>query len=185
MKIFDSSWIAATKCNIKFFPLVPFFFVPFISFTMSSDDCESIDLASIRPIHSRHISSDETIHEFNLQNEPKRRPSKGGILSNLLKLKSVEMKRQVRPTYQLKSIASSRALLQSVGASPQSARTTLYFEDLHKAEMGIVDDATVAAHRMEVAAEIADILQRQDVIIKLGKSLVRSGAPSHRIVNLF
>jgi hypothetical protein len=159
--------------------------------SVSSSDSDSVDLASIRPIHSRHISSDETIHEFNLQQpEPKRRRSKGGILSNLLKLKSVEMKsaemkRQVaRPTYQLKSIASSRAFLQSVGASPQSARTTLYFEDLHKAELGIIDDATVAAHRMEVAAEIADILQRQDLIIKLGKSLVRSGAPSHRIVNI-
>lgn len=151
---------------------------------MSSNDSNSIDLASIRPIHSRHHSSDETINEFNLQ---ERRPSKGGILSNLLKLKSVEMKRQQqdRPTYQLKSIASSRALLQSLGASPHSARTTLYFEDLHKAELGIIDDATIAAHRMEVAAEIADIIQRQDLIIKLGKCLVRSGAPSHRIVNIY
>ncbi|KAF1796448.1 hypothetical protein FB192DRAFT_1292447 [Mucor lusitanicus] len=57
----------------------------------------------------------------------------------------------------------------------------MYFEDLHKAELGITDDASVAAHRMAIASEIADILQRQDLIIKLGKSLVRTGAPSHRI----
>ncbi|CAO3623061.1 unnamed protein product [Cunninghamella echinulata] len=37
------------------------------------------------------------------------------------------------------------------------------------------------ALRMEVAANIASILERQDFIIKLGKMLVRTGAPSHRI----
>ncbi|KAI9476382.1 MAG: hypothetical protein EXX96DRAFT_487148 [Benjaminiella poitrasii] len=49
------------------------------------------------------------------------------------------------------------------------------------AELGIANDASVAAHRMAIAAEIADILKRQDLIIKMGKSLVRTGAPSHRI----
>lgn len=133
----------------------------------------------------------------------KRRASKAGILSNLLKLKNFEEKMKKhqqlknshsasnlrnssnsvpRPTYQLRSIASSRALLQTVGASPQSARNSMYFDDLIRAEQGIVDDVAVAAHRMEIASEIADILQRQDLIIKLGKSLVRTGAPSHRIV---
>lgn len=147
----------------------------------------------------------------NVTRQTHRRPSKGGILSNLLKLKGFEdklkrsqqLKSQLkgsqstsnlrnppppaatpsRPTYQLRSIASSRALLQTVGASPQSARSSMYFDDLHRAELGIVDDAAVAAQRMAIASEIAEILQRQDLIIKLGKSLVRTGAPSHRIVS--
>ncbi|KAI8048211.1 hypothetical protein BDF21DRAFT_392905 [Thamnidium elegans] len=57
----------------------------------------------------------------------------------------------------------------------------MYFEDLHKAELGLAYDADVAAQRMVIAAEIADILQRQDLIMKIGKCLVRTGAPSHRI----
>ncbi|KAL0078778.1 hypothetical protein F4703DRAFT_1741677 [Phycomyces blakesleeanus] len=50
---------------------------------------------------------------------------------------------------------------------------------LDRAEMGT--DAEIAAQRMRITAEIADILERQDFIIKLGKSLIRAGAPSHRI----
>ncbi|KAI8069469.1 hypothetical protein BC940DRAFT_236995 [Gongronella butleri] len=34
---------------------------------------------------------------------------------------------------------------------------------------------------MKITAEIADVLERQELIIKLGKALVRTGAPSHRI----
>ncbi|KAI8391737.1 uncharacterized protein BYT42DRAFT_592090 [Radiomyces spectabilis] len=47
--------------------------------------------------------------------------------------------------------------------------------------MGMMDEATQVAQRMQITAEIADILERQDFIVKLGKSLVRTGAPSHRI----
>ncbi|ORX45277.1 DUF1212-domain-containing protein [Hesseltinella vesiculosa] len=39
----------------------------------------------------------------------------------------------------------------------------------------------MAAQRMQITAEIADLLERQDLIIKLGKALVRTGAPSYRI----
>ncbi|KAG1141288.1 hypothetical protein G6F36_015717 [Rhizopus arrhizus] len=49
-----------------------------------------------------------------------------------------------------------------------------------RAELGLAD---VAAHRIAIASEIADILSRQDVVIKLGKALVKTGAPSHRIVS--
>jgi hypothetical protein len=142
--------------------------------------------------------TDQALHLVDTvtRNGNRRRPSKAGILSNLLKLDMFEEKHRrqqsqassqpaahlSRPTYQLKSIASSRAFLQTMGASPQSARSSMYLEDLHKAELGIADDAAVAAHRMAIASEIADILQRQDLIIKMGKSLVRTGAPSHRIV---
>ncbi|CAO3703738.1 unnamed protein product [Rhizopus stolonifer] len=116
----------------------------------------------------------------------RRRPSKGGILSNLLKLDVFENSSSsrpaypVRPTHQLRSITSSKAFVQMMSA-PNSARNSLYMEDIHKAEMGISNDAAVAAHRIAIASEIADILQRQDIVIKLGKSLVKTGAPSHRI----
>lgn len=166
-------------------------------------------------VQRRASHADHALHLVDAvtKTNSRRRPSKGGILSNLLKLDLFEEKNRrrqqgsssaaahipqhptassvslnqlkpypVRPTHQLRSIASSRALLQTVGASPQSARSSIYFEDLHKAELGITDDASVAAHRMAIASEIADILQRQDLIMKLGKSLVRTGAPSHRIV---
>jgi hypothetical protein len=150
-------------------------------------------------VHQRRVShTDQALHLVDTvtRNNNRRRPSKAGILSNLLKLEMFEEKnrrqqqgsssssRPQRPTHQLKSIASSRALLQTIGASPQSARNSMYFEDLHKAELGIASDASVAANRMAIASEIADILQRQDLIIKMGKSLVRTGAPSHRIVSL-
>jgi hypothetical protein len=89
-----------------------------------------------------------------------------------------------RPLQQLRSIASSRALLQSLGRSTQSARNSGYFDDndLDKAELGGYDLDSVA-ERMKITAEIADILERQDFIIKLGKNLVRTGAPTHRIVS--
>jgi hypothetical protein len=150
-------------------------------------------------VQQRRVShTDQALHLVDTvtRTNNKRRPSKAGILSNLLKLEIFEEKNRrqqqgssrshpPRPTHQLRSIASSRALLQTIGASPQSARSSMYFEDLHKAELGITDDASVAANRMAIAAEIADILQRQDLIIKMGKSLVRTGAPSHRIVKYF
>ncbi|KAI8343429.1 hypothetical protein BC941DRAFT_411364 [Chlamydoabsidia padenii] len=85
-----------------------------------------------------------------------------------------------RPLQQLRSIASSRALLQSLGRSTQSARNSGYFDDMDKAELGDYDLNSVA-QRMKITAEIADILERQDFIIKLGKNLVRTGAPTHRI----
>jgi hypothetical protein len=133
--------------------------------------------------------------------DARRRPSRAGILSNLLKLDTFENHRQnkarpprtnnntqstppTRPTYQLKSLASSRALLRNFGGT-QSARSSLYLDDLQRAELGINKDVEVAAHRMAIASEIADILQRQDIIVKIGKMLVRTGAPSHRIVSFF
>lgn len=169
-----------------------------IQITADSSDDES----SPQPIRRTISHTDQALHLVDTvtRNNNRRRPSKAGILSNLLKLDMFEEKHRrsqlktptsvrsvsvpPRPTYQLKSIASSRALLQTMGASPQSARSSMYFEDLHKAELGIADDAAVAAHRMAIASEIADILQRQDLIIKMGKCLVRSGAPSHRIVRM-
>ncbi|CAO3673169.1 unnamed protein product [Rhizopus microsporus] len=115
----------------------------------------------------------------------RRRPSRTGVLSNLLKLdvfdnKIASSSRPTRPTQQLQTIASSRAFLHMLSTS-NSARSSMYLEDLQRAELGIPNDAAIAAHRMAIASEIADILQRQDIIIKLGKSLVRTGAPSHRI----
>ena len=166
---------------------------------------ERIDMVGNLPTENtteqrRESHTDRAFHLVDTvtRNKSRRKPSKAGILSNLLKLDTFDEKRRqqettthgaasaprIRPSYQLKSIASSRALLQSAGVSPKSARNSLYYDDLQKQELGIVDDATVAAHRMAIASEIADILQRQDLLIKMGKSLVRSGAPSHRIVSL-
>lgn len=162
----------------------------------SSDTTAASSLEQPPNVQQRRIShTDQALYLVDTVtgSNNRRRPSKAGILSNLLKLEFFEQKtrpsqqgpsraRPSRPTYQLKSIASSRALLQTVGASPQSAHSSMYFEDLHKAELGITEDTSVAANRIAIAAEIADILQRQDLIIKMGKSLVKTGAPSHRIV---
>ncbi|KAI7903257.1 uncharacterized protein BX663DRAFT_45872 [Cokeromyces recurvatus] len=170
--------------------------------TSASDSMRDETKEKEGSISRRSSHTDQALHlvDAMTRQKMKRRPSKAGVLSNLLKLNLFEEKNRrqhgssssyysrhqhppPRPTYQLRSIASSRALLQTMGASPQSARSSLYFEDLHKAELGIVEDAAVAAHRITIAAEIADILKRQDLIIKMGKSLVRTGAPSHRIVS--
>lgn len=161
----------------------------------SEKTIEASEDAHRRPSHTEtafHLVDTVT------RNRNRRKPSRAGILSNLLKLDLFEQNRPSsassrhppKPTTpptrpNLKSIASSRALLQSVGASPQTARNSMYFEDLHKAELGLAYDADVAAQRMVIAAEIADILQRQDLIMKIGKCLVRTGAPSHRIVSFF
>lgn len=158
-------------------------------------------LGDSQPRRTSHTEQALHLVDTVTRNNNRRRPSRGGILSNLLKLDLFEEKQRrhkggkspqqgtktptkqpVRP--QLKSIASSRALLQTIGASPSSARNSMYFEDLHKAEMGMAHDVDVAAHRLAIASEIADILQRQDLIIKMGKCLVRTGAPSHRIVSV-
>ncbi|CEP16074.1 hypothetical protein [Parasitella parasitica] len=193
-----------------------------VDIAVNSSASSSSAASHSNTIQRRKSHADHAIHLVDAvtKHNNRRRPSRGGILSNLLKLdlfeeksrrqrqqgsssaaaahlpqllhpkagstSSISLQQQQkpqlsRPTYQLRSIASSRALLQTVGATPQSARSSMYFEDLHKAELGITDDASVAAHRMAIASEIADILQRQDLIIKLGKSLVRTGAPSHRI----
>ncbi|RCH79088.1 hypothetical protein CU098_000480, partial [Rhizopus stolonifer] len=187
---------------------------------------------AIHPVFSRHLSDQETavndegkiedldtgaalqgpshtdqaLHLVDAvtRENVRRRPSKAGILSNLLKLDIFEEKshprqqqqqqqasssRPTQPIHQLRSIVSSRALLQSMTASSSfqsSTRNSVYNEEntVHSmAELGMLknDAPAVAAHRMAIASEIADILHRQEVIIKMGKCLVRTGAPSHRI----
>ncbi|OBZ90969.1 hypothetical protein A0J61_00983 [Choanephora cucurbitarum] len=187
-----------------------------------------IDLSAIHPVFSRHqedletekheivsnpieMSSNETEgpshtdQAFHLVNSVtrenvRRRPSKAGILSNLLKLDVFEDHlrhpqtrqggRPSRSLHQLHSIASNRAFLQSKPVSPNdpsSGQNSVYQDEttVHSmAELGMLNDKDVpaiAAHRMAIASEIADILHRQEVIIKMGKCLVRTGAPSHRI----
>lgn len=169
------------------------------------------DPSSSSPPPLRRTShTDQALHLVDTvtRTRERRRPSRGGILSNLLKLDLFEEKQRrqkiqgtkspqgtktppPQPTKPqrppLKSITSSRALLQTINASPATAaRNSMYFEDLHKAELGRANhenDVEMAAHRLAIASEIADILQRQDLIIKMGKCLVRTGAPSHRIVS--
>ncbi|CAO3645491.1 unnamed protein product [Cunninghamella blakesleeana] len=112
-----------------------------------------------------------------------------GILANLLKLETVENKSSTtsssshffnhRPP--LTSIPSSRTILHHFGnhkSKSQSARASGYFDDMENVESGVINQVAL---RMEVAADIATILERQDFIMELGKSLVRTGAPSHRI----
>jgi hypothetical protein len=50
------------------------------------------------------------------------------------------------------------------------------------AEQGSANYVHQLQERMQITADIADILQRQEFIINLGKGLIRTGAPSHRIV---
>ncbi|KAG2231016.1 hypothetical protein INT48_006347 [Thamnidium elegans] len=142
---------------------------------------KTIEASDREDVYRRPSHTETAFHLVDTvtRNRNRRKPSRAGILSNLLKLDLFEQNRSssrhptksitpplpTRPN--LKSIASSRALLQSVGASPQTARNSMYFEDLHKAELGLAYDADVAAQRMVIAAEIADILQRQDLIMKI------------------
>lgn len=127
---------------------------------------------SLDPVVSDDLQRTHTDHALQLVEEvtgtdQRRRPSKAGVLSNLLKLDVFDSsdRRPVRPT-PLRSLTSSQTLLQRMAPSVQ---------DIEKADH--------AAHRMAIASEIADILSRQDFILHLGKALVRTGALSHRIVS--
>ncbi|KAG1217772.1 hypothetical protein G6F35_008868 [Rhizopus arrhizus] len=122
---------------------------------------------SLDPVVSDDLQRTHTDHALQLVEEvtgtdQRRRPSKAGVLSNLLKLDVFDSsdRRPVRPT-PLRSLTSSQTLLQRMAPSVQ---------DIEKAD-----------HRMAIASEIADILSRQDFILHLGKALVRTGALSHRI----
>ncbi|KAI9027551.1 hypothetical protein CLU79DRAFT_739688 [Phycomyces nitens] len=147
-------------------------------------DVENKDLARTVSQMSRAIDIVESI----TQNERRRRPSRGGVLSNLLKLDLFDNRPQAAgpsrpPMPHLRSAATGRAFLHTLASkgSPgweTHARNSV-MDDLDRAEMGT--DAEIAAQRMRITAEIADILERQDFIIKLGKALIRAGAPSHRI----
>jgi hypothetical protein len=124
---------------------------------------------SLDPVVSDDLQRTHTEHALQLVEEvtgtdQRRRPSKAGVLSNLLKLDVFDPsdRRPVRPTL-LRSLTSSQTLLQRMAPSVQ---------DIEKADP-----------RMAIASEIADILSRQDFILHLGKALVRTGALSHRIVS--
>ncbi|KAF7731397.1 hypothetical protein EC973_000205 [Apophysomyces ossiformis] len=127
------------------------------------------------------------------RHEQRREPSKAGVLANLLKLDLFDNQPRIdnqrlphhtRPELpRLRSVMSNRALLQSMGTYPPVWTYSPRSEDeFNRAELGAArDDIALAARRLQITAEIADILERQDFVIKLGKMLVRTGAPSHRI----
>jgi hypothetical protein len=134
------------------------------------------------------------------------RPKKGGVLSNLIKLGLADrrikshqqqqqpLKKKKRPTlYKSKSslgsqswsmLGVSHGMWSSTPRQSRSARTSLDLtEDPYTlAEQGSANYVHQLQERMQITADIADILQRQEFIIKLGKGLIRTGAPSHRIV---
>lgn len=194
----DEIKIAALLSNWKtsFFLFFEFSFLFFLLFSPDLMETHSVDAEDQASNRSEEtVKSEESDREMTKEVEggaeshrdhafhlvegvtdQRRRPSKGGVLSNLLKLDVFDNPPN-RPSHQLKSITSSRAFLQMMGA-PSSARNSLMADD--RAELGLAD---VAAHRIAIASEIADILSRQDVVIKLGKALVKTGAPSHRIVS--
>ncbi|KAG0166887.1 hypothetical protein DFQ28_006818 [Apophysomyces sp. BC1034] len=141
-----------------------------------------------RPSHTdRAVDLVRTI----TRDELRRKPSKAGVLSNLLKLDLFDNQRRgsqqpqrARPALpRLRTVMSSRAMLQSLGTYPPVWTYSPRAEDeFNKAERGVAtDDVAMAARRLQITSEIADILERQDFVIKLGKMLVRTGAPSHRI----
>lgn len=136
------------------------------------------------------------------------RPKKGGgVLSNLIRLgiadrrlkatqQQPSKKKKRPPLYKSKSSLASQSWNVFGGASQaiwssstplqtRSARTSLDLsEDPYTlAEQGAANYVHHLQERMQITADIADILQRQEFIIKLGKGLIRAGAPSHRIVS--
>ncbi|CAM0142805.1 unnamed protein product [Umbelopsis sp. WA50703] len=151
----------------------------------------------------------DLVHSFTNGNAQPR-SKKGGVLSHLIKLgladrrmkaaaqtstsqSSHHKKRPKRPTlYKSKSSLGSSTwsfLGASHGMWPsstprqtRSARTSLDLEDPYTlAETGTASFVHHLQERMQITADIADILQRQEFIIRLGKGLIRTGAPSHRI----
>ncbi|KAG0045925.1 hypothetical protein BGZ83_008859 [Gryganskiella cystojenkinii] len=66
-----------------------------------------------------------------------------------------------------------------------STRSSISMDDSTSMYSGISNDPLLSAIRLNQQAELtgalADILQRQDLLIRLCKSLIRYGAPSHRI----
>lgn len=136
------------------------------------------------------------------------RPKNGGVLSNLIRLGMADRrlkatqqqeqqaaKKKKRPTlYKSKSslgsqswsmLGASHGMWSSTPTQSRSARTSLDLtEDPYTlAEQGTANYVHQLQERMQITADIADILQRQEFIIKLGKGLIRTGAPSHRIVS--
>ncbi|GJJ70640.1 hypothetical protein EMPS_02990 [Entomortierella parvispora] len=75
--------------------------------------------------------------------------------------------------------------LQTNGHKTYSTRSSISADDSTSLYSGISNDPLAAAIRLsqqvELTEALVDILQRQDLLIRLCKSLIRYGAPSHRI----
>jgi hypothetical protein len=149
----------------------------------------------------------DLVSTFTHGNSNSRPKKSGGVLSNLIRLgiadrrlkatqqQQPSKKKKRPPLYKSKSSLTSQSW-NVLGASQglwtsstplqtRSARTSLDLsEDPYTlAEQGSANYVHHLQERMQITADIADILQRQEFIIKLGKGLIRAGAPSHRIVS--
>ncbi|KAI8584273.1 hypothetical protein K450DRAFT_219021 [Umbelopsis ramanniana AG] len=147
----------------------------------------------------------DLVSTFTQGNSNSRPKKSGGVLSNLIRLgiadrrlkatqhQQPSKKKKRPPLYKSKSSLASQSW-NVLGASQgiwssstplqtRSARTSLDLsEDPYTlAEQGSANYVHHLQERMQITADIADILQRQEFIIKLGKGLIRAGAPSHRI----
>lgn len=151
----------------------------------------------------------DLVSNFTQSNSTSRPKKGGGVLSNLIRLgiadrrlKATQQQQQPSkkkkrpPMYKSKSSLASQSWNVFGGASQaiwssstplqtRSARTSLDLsEDPYTlAEQGAANYVHQLQERMQITADIADILQRQEFIIRLGKGLIRAGAPSHRIVS--
>lgn len=120
-----------------------------------------------------------------------RQPSRGGVLANLLKLNYGAQRRDRRQRrkhsfYMSRSANPSLVNLHSTPfeSKTQSARTSISDVDLFRTAEG-PQSVAILADRLRITATVADILQRQNLLLKLAKALIRYGAPSHRIVRFF
>ncbi|KAI1294085.1 hypothetical protein EDD11_008223 [Mortierella claussenii] len=84
-----------------------------------------------------------------------------------------------------KQVARSSHQYLKTHRSLYSTRSSISGDDATSVYSGLLQDPLVAAIRLnqevELTEAVADILQRQDLLIRLCKSFIRYGAPSHRI----
>ncbi|KAG0363226.1 hypothetical protein BGZ54_008282 [Gamsiella multidivaricata] len=132
-----------------------------------------------------------------------RQPSKGGVLSNLLKLQGSGRQSKPNPRNNTggrvpiqfdnsfgQSFSAMNSPFQSPNISPRGSFSAGENAFLFGASgsgtnspgsVGIGVAALSNEEKMRITIAVADILERQDYILRLAKSMIKYGAPSHRL----
>ncbi|OZJ06207.1 hypothetical protein BZG36_00788 [Bifiguratus adelaidae] len=101
-----------------------------------------------------------------------------GVLSQLLRLKFIETLRKDRQRQRLRAKKRRRERLYGPKL-PQSRRPSTESED--DKDSPTSSDAQFSEDAKVIAQALNNMLEKQDFLVKLGKGLVRYGAPAHRI----
>ncbi|KAG0375364.1 hypothetical protein BGX24_009209 [Mortierella sp. AD032] len=114
-----------------------------------------------------------------------RQSSKAGMLSNLLKLQGIARleKQHRRPKVKATKQKIKRPTMYSHSANPSTA--SLITKSVFGTYLTLPDTRSQqqqgSEEKMQIKIALADILERKDFILRLAKSLIKYGAPSHRL----